>query len=305
MKNIGTSVRSRLKNLSVQTGIDMPTLLRRYVQERLLYRLSISPEAENFVLKGGLLLAAYNDGNLLRPTEDIDFNGVAGSGDVEKLREVLVSVLSMEAPEDGVEFMLDTIRVKKDRDGIVPGGKIALSAKVDTARVELKVDVGFGNPVTPETKLIEFPTLLDGITPRPMMNSYPLETVVAEKLHAMAQFGMLSTRFKDYYDLWALARLHPFEADGLADAIATTFSHQRREIPEAFSGLSEKFGIDGARGWNAFMAKLPGAEKQNFGIVVSEVANFLMPVADCARTGDRSGAIWTPAGGWSRPSPSP
>jgi len=301
MKNVGTSVRTRLKNVSIQTGIDMPTLLRRYVQERLLYRLSVSNEAENFILKGGLLLAAYNDGNLLRPTEDIDFNGSAVSGDIERLRSALITVLSAAAPDDGVEFMLDTMKIKKDRDGIVPGGKIAMVAKVDTARVELKVDVGFGNPVTPETKMIEFPTILDGITPRPVMRSYPLETVIAEKLHAMAQFGEASTRFKDYYDIWHLSQLHEFDADTLADAVQITFSHQRREIPEEFSGLGPRFAANGSRGWNAFVSKLPGASKQEFKDVIADISDFLNPISECARTGERSGATWTPGTGWKSP----
>lgn len=305
MKNFGASVQSRLKNLSIQTGIDMPTLLRRYVQERLLYRLSISSEAENFVLKGGLLLAAYNEGVLLRPTEDVDLNGILGHGNVELLRAALIAVLSSEAPDDGVKFMLDTMRIKKDREGIVPGGKIVLLASVGTAKVELKVDVGFGNPVTPETRMIEFPTLLDGITPRPVMSSYPLETVIAEKLHAMAQFGQANTRFKDYYDILYLSRQHSFSADTLSDALETTFSHQRREIPETFSGLSPRFAIDGERGWNAFMSKLPGAQKCDLATVVADIADFVNPIVECARSGSRNGATWSPGTGWLSYYPAP
>jgi predicted nucleotidyltransferase component of viral defense system len=305
MKNLGNSVRARLKNLSVKSGVDMPTLLRRYVQERLLYRLSISSEAENFTLKGGLLLAAYNEGILLRPTEDIDFNGIFANGDIESLRAALISILSANAPDDGVEFMLNTMRIAKDRTGIVPGGKIVILAKVDTARVELKVDVGFGNPVTPETRMIEFPTLLDGITARPVMRSYPLETVIAEKLHAIAQFGMLNSRFKDFFDVLMLSRLQEFDADTLADAVSKTFTHQRREIPEQFSGFSSRFVAEGARGWNAFIAKLPGAEKQDFASVVEDIANFVTPIATSARTGERTGATWSPHGGWTSSSPKP
>lgn len=305
MKNVGVSAQAKLKNLSVRTGLDMPTLLRRYAQERLLYRLSVSPEAANFVLKGGLLLAAYNFGSLLRPTEDIDFNGLAADGNVERLRKALDVVLTQPVPDDGVEFDASSMRIAKDRIGIVPGGKVALVAKVGTARIDLRVDVGFGNPVTPEVRLMEFPALLDDLAPRPVMNSYPLETVIAEKLHAMAQFGMANTRLKDLYDVWMLSRLHEFEADMLADAVENTFRHQQRAVPERFACLSSAFAAESRKGWKAFVSKLPDTHAFDLEDIVGEIAEFLLPVAECARSGARSSRLWIPREGWHSPSPAP
>lgn len=298
MKNMGASVQARLKNLSREVELDVPSLLRRYVQERLLYRLSVSDEAQNFVLKGGLLMAAYNGGDLMRPTEDIDFSGVTIEGNVDRLRVALHKVLSIEVPDDGVEFLLDTMTVKKDRTGIVPGGKIVLFAKVGTSRVELRVDVGFGNPVTPSVQLIEFPTLLAGNSPRPIMNAYPLETVIAEKLHAMAQFGAINTRLKDYYDIWMLTKLHEFDGDLISDAIENTFIHQERKIPTEFVGLSQSF-IDGNKAkWAGFLSKLPGKPDYNFQEVVTNVRDFVQPMTIDAIDGVRSGLKWEPGEGW-------
>lgn len=305
MKNVGLSAQAKLKNVSAKTGVDMPTLLRRYAQERLLYRLSVSPEAGNFVLKGGLLLAAYNGGSLLRPTEDVDFNGLAADGNVERLQKALETVLRQDVPDDGVAFDAASMRVAKDRTGIVPGGKVALLARVGTARVDLRVDVGFGNPVTPEVRRMEFPALLDDLAPRPVMNAYPLETVIAEKLHAMAQFGMANTRLKDLYDVWMLSRLHEFDADTLADAVETTFRHQERAVPEAFACLSPSFASESRNGWKAFMAKLPGSEAPGLDGVVDELSAFLSPVAECARSGSRTGLRWEPGAGWPSVSPTP
>lgn len=303
MKNVASSVQARLKNHSRQSGVDMPTLYRRYVQERLIYRLSVSAHAEEFALKGGLLLAAYNGGDLERPTEDIDFNGIDCNGNVERLKEVLLDVISAEVPDDGVIFDAETMNVTKDRTGAVPGGKITMQAKVGTALVGLKVDVGFGNPVTPSTRQVEFPTLLDGISETPRMQGYPLETVIAEKLHAMVQFGIRNTRVKDHYDLYMLSKLYPFESDLIADAISTTFSHQQRELPDNIDGLGKAYLKAAAPLWKAFLAKLPGKPKIDFAEAVSAIKEFVdVPVAD-ARTGSRSGVKWDPGNGWSAPAP--
>lgn len=301
MKNVGASVQAKLKNLSKTVDLDVPSLLRRYVQERLLYRMSVSDEANNFVLKGGLLMAAYNNGNLMRPTEDIDFSGVSPEGNVERLRTALLTVLALDVPDDGVEFIMDTMNIKKDRTGIVPGGKITMYAKVGTARVELKIDVGFGNPVTPDVRMIEFPSLLDAGTPRPVMQSYPLETVIAEKLHAMAQFGDENTRLKDYYDIWMMTKLQEFDGDTISDAIETTFQHQERPIPEAFDGLSDNFIVENTSKWKQFLSKLPGKPNYQFDEVVGTLNDFLGPVIENARSGDRPGTAWSPDGGWSGP----
>lgn len=305
MKNVGISVQARLKNLSKTSSMDMPSLLRRYVQERLLYRLSASGYAERFALKGGLLMAAYNDGDLTRPTEDIDFNGLGEGGSIEELRETLIKVLSAPAEDDGVVFMLDSMTIAKDRTGIVPGGKIVMNAKVGTANVDLRVDVGFGNPVTPAVSWIDFPSLLSEISPAPTTAAYPLETVIAEKLHAMAQFGVSNTRVKDYYDILMLSRRHRFEGDLLAEAVERTFAHQRRPIEEDFTGLSPAFVRTAAPIWKKFCAKLPSHPGIELEEAVREVSDFVSPVVENARTAARDGSVWEPDSGWSAASPRP
>lgn len=306
MKNIGASVQARLKNLSREIGVDMPSLLRRYVQERLLYRVSASGHADRFVLKGGLLLAAYGGGDLSRPTEDIDFNGLGEGGSVEELRAMLVEVLSEPSPaDDGVEFDLSSMTVAKDRTGIVPGGKIVMAARVGSARVNLRIDVGFGNPVTPGVKVIEFPSLLSNVAPTPSTGAYPLETVIAEKVHAMAQFGVMNTRVKDYYDILLLSRSHAFEKDLLADAITNTFAHQRRAVDPEMPGLGRGFVEASASAWKKFTAKLRSDVPADLGEAVEEISAFLVPALESARSGVRDGSYWEPGEGWQTPAPSP
>lgn len=297
-RNVGIGALARIKNLSKETGIDVMALVRRYAQERLVYRLSVSEEAGNFCLKGGLLLSIYNGGDLLRPTEDVDFNGFEGIGDVARLEDALRAALSTPVEDDGVEFRLDTMRVAKDRTGIVPGGKVILLATVGTARTEVRVDVGFGNPVTPEARRIEIPTLLPNMAPRPVIAAYPLETVVAEKFHAMAQFGIFNTRIKDYYDVWMLLRLHPFSGDQLAAAISTTFAHQQRAIPESVDGLSEAYIARNETAWRKFLRQVAPKLDVSLAEATKEIEEFLSPVLAKIRSEADDPGEWMPSQGW-------
>lgn len=301
--NMGASVQARLKNLSRDRGIDMVALLRRYAQERLLYRLSVSEEASNFCVKGGLLLSAYNDGDLLRPTEDIDFNGFDPDADVAAVEAALRRVLATEVPDDGVSFFAETIRVQKDRTGRIPGGKVSFAAKVHTSRVEVRVDVGFGNPVSPGVRKLVMPTLLEGVAPRPEVLAYPLETVVSEKLHAMAQFGVLNTRVKDYFDLWMLSRTQSFEGAELVSAIVRTFEAQGRAVPPApFEGLTPDYAAEQERAWGAFLSRIDHRSPLGLGDVVADLADFAHPLTESARTQEPFEASWQPGEGWRRPS---
>lgn len=298
-KNIGASVHAKLKNLSRERGVDMMSLLRRYAQERLLYRLSVSEEATNFCIKGGVLLSAYNNGDLLRPTEDIDFNGFDENADINTIAEALKVILNTSVEDDGVQFLLETMSIKKDRVGIIPGGKIALQALVHSAKVDIRVDVGFGNPVSPAVRKIVMPTLLDGVAPKPVILAYPLETVIAEKVHAMAQFGASNTRVKDYFDVWMLMKMHSFEGQDLVNALVRTFEAQEREIPSTpIEGLSEDFVEEQEGAWNAFLKRIDHRSKIDLGQVVDEIAELVFPVIEAAATESELNQTWEAPGGW-------
>lgn len=302
-KNVAASVYARLKNLSKERGVDMATVLRRYAQERLIYRLSMSEEVENFCIKGGLLLSAYNNGDLLRPTEDVDFNGFALRADVTSVEKALLVILSTPVEDDGVVFHVDTMTVKKDRVGSIPGGKISLCANVHTAKVDIRVDVGFGNPITPGVKILSMPTLLDGFAPRPEVLAYPLETIIAEKLHAMAQFGIANTRLKDYYDVWMLMKMHPLSGADLGKAIQNTFEAQGREIRSDLEGLSEDYADEQASAWKAFTRRIGDKSNVSLEEVVLELNGFYSPVLEALELGGAFEGEWIPNAGWSSPSP--
>ncbi|TLX16500.1 nucleotidyl transferase AbiEii/AbiGii toxin family protein [Rhizobium sp. MHM7A] len=299
-KNVGESALARLKALSKETGIAMPAILRRYAQERLLYRLSVSPEAGNFCVKGGVLLSAYYKGRLLRPSDDIDFNGFLTDGTIEKVGDVMRQVVTNCNVDDGVEILLDSMKIKAVREGRIPGGKITLIAKIGTARVDLSVDVGFGNKITPEVRTLVMPTMLGSMVPAPTVLAYPIETVVAEKSAIIEEHGMINTRLKDYFDLLMISKTQEFSGPVLSQAIRNTFDFRETTVPLLeMVGLSTEFIEDHNVAWNAFLKKIDYREPLPFANVVAEIKTFIEPVVKATAERNEFEMDWRPGEGWS------
>ncbi len=214
------SVRQRLLNLSRTGALDFQAVLDRYTCERFLYRLSISPEMDRFVLKGAALFRVW-DGKEARPTRDIDLLDI-WSGDRAPIRASLEAICRVPCPEDGVVFDPATIRITNIRDEQPYGGvRAQIQGRLGQVRLPLQIDIGFGDIITPDRAERDYPTLLD--LPAPRLWTYPPETVVAEKLHALVEHGARNTRVKDLWDLARLARRFAFDGEVLRTAVARTF----------------------------------------------------------------------------------
>ncbi|MGH8703390.1 MAG: nucleotidyl transferase AbiEii/AbiGii toxin family protein [Burkholderiales bacterium] len=279
---LAQSVQVRLVRHAKEIGVDPNLVLTRYGVERLLYRLSRSAYAEQFVLKGALLLLVWL-GETLRPTRDADLLGFGELSD-ESLRRIFQEICGVEVEPDAVAFLADTIDVEAIREEDAYGGRrVTLQARLGPARLRIQVDIGIGDAVTPGPQWLEYPSLLD--LPRPRLRAYPRETVVAEKLHAMVLLGMRNSRMKDYSDVHALLREGEMDAGRLASAIAATFLRRRVEVPEKVpAGLSDAFSSDAVAQirWRAFLDKNrlqgPGLPE-----LVNEVRGHLSPVLKQAR----------------------
>jgi predicted nucleotidyltransferase component of viral defense system len=240
--NIVASVRQRLLSVMRETGDDANLLWRHYATERLLYRLSVSEYAGDFILKGAMLFMAWT-GQSYRPTVDMDLlsHGEASS---ERLVGVFRDVCVLEVDPDGLEFNAKSVKAAAIREEQeYQGQRVTLTASLGKSRIYVQVDVGFGDVVTPRARLIRFPTLLD--FPAPRIRAYPRETVVAEKLQAIVVLGIANSRMKDFYDLYVLARDFAFDGATLTAAIKATFKRRKTEIPhETPLALTEEFGRD-------------------------------------------------------------
>lgn len=221
----------------------------------MLYRLSVSAHASNFLLKGALLFLLWR-GLPHRPTRDLDLLG-SGADDVDSLVGTFRDVCAV-ACEDGMQFDVDSIHGEVIRKQAGYGGvRIDIGASLDGAQLALQVDVGFGDVVTPAAVQVTYPVLLDD-QPAPQLRAYPKYTVCAEKLQALCALGMANTRLKDYFDLWLLLGEGTLDSSQLARAVAATFERRRTVLPGDWpSGLTDAFASDSGkrRQWQAFLRK--------------------------------------------------
>lgn len=254
-RNLSASVRARLKQHADATKQDFNLTLTHYGLERLLYRLSISPHAGNYLLKGALLFSLWYD-QPHRPTRDADLLGF-GPDDIDTAVSAFREICQIEV-EDGIAFEPASVKGLEIRKEAGYGGvRIDLQAKLDGARIVLQVDIGFGDAVTPAPETVDYPVLL-GDLPAPQLRAYPKYTVVAEKFHAVCLLGMANTRMKDYFDLWVLLTEGSLEPAELHRATEATFTRRGLAIPEMTpSGLSDMFAQDATkqRQWMAFLKK--------------------------------------------------
>lgn len=177
-------------------------LLIGYVVERWLARLSRSPHADSFVVKGGTLLAAFD---ARRPTIDLDSlaRGMANDEATVVARVVEIAGLP-DVDEDGVEFRTDTVTSRIIRDEAMYSGlRVAMDCSLSTAVVKFRMDVNFGDPVTPAPQRLALPSLRAGLPPVCVLG-YPMETVLAEKVATAIDLGPANTRVRDYADIYTL-----------------------------------------------------------------------------------------------------
>ncbi|MBY2988732.1 nucleotidyl transferase AbiEii/AbiGii toxin family protein [Rhizobium leguminosarum] len=280
IRNVGASVRSRLLQLAKASGQSFDLVLTRFALERLLFRLSQSPHADRFVLKGAMLMMSWFD-NPHRGTRDLDLLGF-GDPSPDSMLETFREILAQEA-DDGVAFDADTLHVDRIREALDYGGlRLRVIATISGARINLTIDIGFGDALEPGVEVLDYPSMLD--FPMPRLRAYARETVIAEKFQAIVMLGRVNSRMKDFYDIWILSRSFDFSDDRLARAIAATFDCRETPIPiDLPDALTDAFAKDQQkqRQWRAFIegvAHNPG----DLIDVIAQIATFLMPHAVAA-----------------------
>lgn len=254
-KDLAASVRARLLNVAKAEQSDFNGVLVRYALERLLYRLSQSAHADRFLLTGAMLFTVWYD-MPHRPTRDVDLLGF-GASDLPSIEQTFRDI-ALVAVQDGIHFDPDSVTAEEIRkEAGYAGARVLMSAELAGARVKTQVDVGFGDAVTPGPVQATYPVLLDEY-PAPSLHTYPVYTVIAEKLHAIVLLGMTNSRLKDYLDLSVLLERESLDADILASAIAATFNRRAMPVPtDVPIGLSDEFAHDTSRQalWRAFLEK--------------------------------------------------
>ncbi|OIP68394.1 MAG: hypothetical protein AUK43_16170 [Oscillatoriales cyanobacterium CG2_30_40_61] len=278
--NISQKVNQRLLKLAKESKADLNRLRIRYVNERLLYRLSQSRDQEQFILKGANLFFVWS-GQPHRHTKDLDFL-CYGNNNIEHIKNLFREICSISVQEDGVEFLSDTIKgklIKEDQE--YEGVQIKIAWKIHTTKGVAQIDIGFGDQVVPEAKIETFPLILQELELNPpKLRMYPPETVIAEKFEAMVKLGELNSRIKDFYDIFYLSENFVFNQKILAKAIQVTFNHRKTAIPSDIPYcLTKEFSQAKQKNWIAFLKdKQIKNTSENFQDIISRLILFLEPV---------------------------
>ena len=299
VRNVAASVRARLQNVARENGAGFQRVLTRYALERLLFRLSVSPHRDRFILKGAMLYAAWLE-DPFRTTRDLDLLAI-GERETERVVTIFREICVQVVEDDGLTFDAGRVVAEPIRDDRVDGGlRLRSSARLAGAVIPLQIDVGFGDVVTPGPLELEYPVLLD--QPAPTLNAYPRETVAAGKFEAIVALDLANSRMKDFYDLLAMSRLFAFDGETLAAAIRATFARRATVVPrehppsltDAFSGDPQK-----AQQWRSFVAREPLLiDEPDLPSVVREVGEFIMPAARAVIDDLRVPGRWTAESGW-------
>ena len=297
--NLPASIHQRLLNQAKEQNRPLQELLQYFAIERFLFRLSQSPHTTRFYLKGALMLRLW-DAPLSRPTIDVDLMGQQVLSQNE-LEQVIKDVCVHTVPDDGCRFEAATVRAQPIRLEDQYGGiRVTFISHIGKIRLNMQVDVGFGDIIVPGPIPIDFPALLD--FPAPHLLAYSPESAIAEKFQAMVLLDSANSRMKDFYDIWLLARGHSFEGSVLSHALQTTFTRRQTPIPvDIPTALTDRFVTDRLKQtqWNAFVRKGHlAAEQISLSDVVELLRAFLIPPMRAAANSERFDRHWPARGPW-------
>jgi len=257
--------------------------LQLYALEAFVDRLSASELGSSLVLKGGVLLAAYE---MRRPTRDVDLSARDVPNSVEATVE-LIGAIASEPRDDGWSFGKPSGESVREDDAY-SGVRVTIPGQLASARVSFHVDVNFGDPVWPEPREVSLPRLLGGTI---SVRGYPLEMVHSEKIVTAIQRGTANTRWRDFADIYLLSGHHPVEAEALLAALRKVAEFRQTDLVplrEVLDGYAEL-----AQGrWAAWVRKQRLGDRlpANFAEVLERVQGFADPLL---RHSD-AGLSWDP-----------
>jgi hypothetical protein len=281
---------NNLRNLARREGRDPAEYITLYALEGFLARLAVSLHAGEFVLKGGVLMAAFA---ARRPTRDIDFAATGFANDIADVEQRVRSIIEVHL-DDGLEFDSDSavgepIRDDADYNGV----RVKITARLATAKVALHIDVNFGDPIWPAPTEAVLPLLLGGTL---RLTGYPDHMVLAEKIVTAIERGEQNTRWRDFTDIAAIARTRSIHGVDLRSAIDIVARYRQVEI-EPLGLLIAHMPDLAQRKWEIWRKKqrLEGTTPSSFG----DLLNTCLAFADPILSGSATNLTWdSRTGSW-------
>ena len=263
-----------IRNLSKDKAADAQILMRNYMMERFLERISLSEYRDKFILKGGMLVAAMV-GLDARSTMDIDATVKGATVGIEEVENMIASIISVPV-DDGVEFRVKRISEIMD-EAEYPGIRVSMETEFDGVITPLKIDISTGDAITPREVRYSFKLMLEDRSIE--IWAYNLETVLAEKLETVVSRATTNTRMRDFYDIYILDQLHgnTLNRQTLHDALRAT-AHKRgteqhlAEAAEVFEEVENSPVMQ--KLWESYRRKFSYAADLEWNIIMRAVRSL-------------------------------
>lgn len=271
MINTAKQLKDLIRNLSKKKSADAQVLMRNYMMERFLERMSISQYQDTFILKGGMLVAAMV-GLDARATMDMDATIKGADVNVEAVERIISDIVSVPL-EDGVTFRIKQISEIMD-EADYPGVRVSMETEFDGVRTPLKIDISTGDVITPREIQYSFKLMLEERTID--VWAYNLETVLAEKLETVISRNITNTRMRDFYDIHILLKIYGnmLDVQVLGEALQATA--KKRETERYLSDASDIFNEvqndpNMQKLWKAYQKKFSYAEDISWDMVMESI----------------------------------
>jgi hypothetical protein len=290
------SIHQRLLNQARAEGRPFNEVLQYYGLNRFLYRLGLSAYRERLILKGALMLVAW-ESPVTRPTRDIDLLGRLDNSP-ETIVAVIREICAQPVAEDGLRFDPEGIRAERVTEGAsYVGVRAQFAAYLGRARIPMQVDVGFGDPLVPGPAWVCLPAVLD--IPPAELQGYSRESAIAEKVQAMVALGEINSRMKDFYDIWLLSGLYEFDGAILAQALEATFARRGMGLVLPIVALEGQFAnATHEAQWRAFLRRQRLAAPATLQETIGVLAGFLNPLLQALAEDHDYTMHWAPGGPW-------
>jgi predicted nucleotidyltransferase component of viral defense system len=273
MADMAASVLARLKNKAAESGRSYQLCMQLFCQEEFLRRLEKSEYADNLILKGGLFLYSLTDFDS-RVTVDVDFLLRRMPNTPEQLQAILEEIIAVETGNDFVTFEIKDvapIAVAKKYAGI----GASMVARIKNTKTPINIDFGVGDVIVPKQEKRKIPTQLSDFE-APVVNTYSVETTVAEKIDAILSLMEFSSRMKDYYDIYYIANRFCFDGATLTEALKKTFENRGHvftvEQFEQVIGFENDDAMQ--KKWKAFCRKID-VKTDDYSTVLGTIKTFL------------------------------
>lgn len=273
--DIYRAIQSKARSDAASSSKPTPTAeyLTRHALESFLFRLTRTEHADSFVLKGGILLAAYG---VRRPTKDVDAEAIGAAVTPEHLTQVVHDIAAVEA-EDGVDFDLETITVQEIRDDAeYPGLRLRVSVRISSWKGVVAWDISTGDPIVPKPQTVKIPRLLGAAIE---VTGYRPETVIAEKGVTILERGTTSTRWRDYVDIVQLPAQYDIDKDDLRRSAEAVAEYRNVDL-KPISPVVKGYGAIAQAKWAAWRRKegVEDISEENLDDQMALVVTVLDPV---------------------------